>query len=115
MWSFQKPGQAPLVFPVEGQGCSRWNSRVTARDRYSRAESGPELANEIASAIISPGLSVTGALMPYDPNEQGREDGGAEDDPESAAFAKSPRVGCLASWLAMNSRLLSFRAKSVLV
>ena len=32
----------------------------------------------------------------------------------SAAFARSPRVGTLASWLAMNSRLLSIRAKSVL-
>jgi hypothetical protein len=28
----------------------------------------------------------------------------------SAAFAKSPRVGLWASWLAMNSRLLSIRA-----
>jgi hypothetical protein len=33
----------------------------------------------------------------------------------SAAFARSPRVGCLASWPAMNSRLLSISAKSVLV
>ena len=31
----------------------------------------------------------------------------------SAVFAKSPRVGCLASWLAMNWRLLSISAKSV--
>ena len=30
-----------------------------------------------------------------------------------AVFAKSPCVGCLASWLAMNSRLLSISAKSV--
>jgi hypothetical protein len=54
---------------VEGEGCCRWNSRVTARDRYSRAESGPELASAIASAIISQAL-VMGALMPTDPNEQ---------------------------------------------
>jgi hypothetical protein len=33
---------APLVLPVEGQGCSRWNSRVTSRDRYSLAESAVE-------------------------------------------------------------------------
>ena len=32
----------------------------------------------------------------------------------SAVFARSPRVGRWASWLAMNSRLLSIRAKSAL-
>jgi hypothetical protein len=32
----------------------------------------------------------------------------------SAALARSPRVGSLESWPAMNSRLLSISAKSVL-
>jgi hypothetical protein len=31
-----------------GQGCSRWNSRVTSRDRYSFAERGPGSASAIA-------------------------------------------------------------------
>ena len=36
---------------MEGQGCSRWNSRVTSRDRYSLAERGPGRAS--ASAITT--------------------------------------------------------------
>ena len=31
-------GQAPLVSPVEGQGCVSWNSRLTEVDRGSLAE-----------------------------------------------------------------------------
>ena len=44
--------------PVEGQGCSRWNSRVTSRDRYSLAESGAAQASATASAIIRLALVI---------------------------------------------------------
>jgi hypothetical protein len=38
------------VSPADGQGCSRWNSHVTSRDRYSLAEGAPAA---IATAIAT--------------------------------------------------------------
>ena len=76
-----------VIFPKTGTSTGCPSGRRTGMlslkfPRYrSRAESGPELANAIASAMISPAL-VTGASMPHDPNEQRRDDGGAEDDPK---------------------------------
>jgi hypothetical protein len=53
-----------------------------SRDRYSFAESGPAEASATASATVTLAL-VTGAeLMPCDPNQQGRDDRRAKDDPQ---------------------------------
>jgi hypothetical protein len=60
---FVKTGTCAVVLPVEGQGCSRWNSRVTSRDRCWLAEatfgkkmtpiSTPEIINRRGLALIS--------------------------------------------------------------
>jgi hypothetical protein len=47
------------VNPVEGQGCSRWNSRVSSRDRYSLAESALEA---IATATMHETKGAMGML-----------------------------------------------------
>jgi hypothetical protein len=44
---------------VEGEGCFRWNSRVTSRDLYSLAESAPEA---IATAIATMNETSIGAV-----------------------------------------------------
>jgi hypothetical protein len=41
----------PVLLPVEGQGCSRWNSRVTSRDRYSFARTVLGAASSEAQSI----------------------------------------------------------------
>jgi hypothetical protein len=65
--------QAPLVFPAEGQGCSRWNSRATSRDRYSLAERGPGRASTTAittikdfgAMLIMPSALAENVWQPY--------------------------------------------------
>jgi hypothetical protein len=58
LWSLRYPGHAPVVSPVEGQGCSRWNSRVTSRDRCSLAATGVDRTATIIAATIAPALTT---------------------------------------------------------
>jgi hypothetical protein len=37
-WSLTKPGQAPFVSPVDGQGCVSWNSRLAGAERGCLAQ-----------------------------------------------------------------------------
>jgi hypothetical protein len=43
-----------VVCPVDGYGCSRWNSRVTSRDRCSLAASGLATIATISATMIGP-------------------------------------------------------------
>ena len=60
---FAVTGEAPVVSPVEGQGCSRWNSRVTSRDRYSLAVTGAETSATMIATMIPPLVNATRATQ----------------------------------------------------
>src|SRR5262249_53110610 len=101
----QRDDVIPLVTGAGAAGfagrwarCSRWNSRVTSRDRYSLAERRVGLKAS-ATAIVTATTNTFGAarIMPSGPS------------PDHGGWAAG------SSWPAMNSRLPSFRAKSALV
>jgi hypothetical protein len=77
-------GQAPLGLPVESQGCARWNSRVTSRDRCSFAEAAFSKRTGNAPQISAPKnvrrpISNIGSLLPA------ADRGGAREHPMTAA------------------------------
>jgi hypothetical protein len=52
------------VLPVEGQGCSRWNSLVTSRDQYSLAESSVGLKASVMPSAITNGNALARCPSP---------------------------------------------------